>query len=206
MKPVAGSRPDGQEPRVDAGRKLTNFMEGFAAAVELKARAQQQGCFIESVCLSASIIDGLLRMGLILKHQLDTATDSLLDELLHQADDDAIVSEREMYRRSRDAGIVDRATFTELEAMYMERNRVVHRYVISRISTADVLDIAIRIDALEGRVSDQIGNLEEEQIRLGLGMTRLGKGAIERDVLDLAIRKHGNDELATAMRKNRESK
>jgi hypothetical protein len=181
-------------------------MEGFAAAVELKARAQEQGCFIESVCLSASIIDGLLRMGLILKHQLDTTSDDLLVELLHQADDDAIVSEREIYRRSRDAGIVDPVTFSDLDALYKDRNRVVHRYVISRISTADVLDIAVRIDALEGRVSDQIANLEKEQIRLGVGMTRLGKGGIERDVLDLALRKHGNDELATAIRKNREPK
>jgi len=181
-------------------------MEGFSAAVELKGRAQQQGSFIESVCLSASIIDGVLRMGLILKHQLDTASDALLEELLHQAEEDAIVSERDMYRRARDAGIVDSATYTELEALYRDRNRAGHRYIISRITTADVLDIAIRMEALEGRVSDQVANLEEEQIRLGVGMTRRGNGAVDRDsVLHLAKRKHGNDELAKALRRNRES-
>lgn len=185
---------------MDAGQKLRIFMEGFAAAVELEARAQRQGFFIECVCLSSSILDGLLRMGLILKHQLDTASDGLLEQLLHQADDDAVVSEREVYRRALEAGIVDRATFTELEALYKDRNRVVHRYVISEITTKDVLEIAIRMDVVAGRVSDQVAILENEQIRLGVGMTRLGKGAAKRDVLDFAIGKHGDDELARALR------
>jgi hypothetical protein len=57
---------------MDIEEKFENFMRGFSAAAELDARAARLGCFVECVCLTASVIDGLLRMGLILKHQLDT--------------------------------------------------------------------------------------------------------------------------------------
>ena len=185
---------------MDAGTKLREFMAGFAAASELLARAQREGFFIECVCLTASTIDGLLRMGLILKHQLDTSSTDLLDQLLHQADEDAVISEREVYRRSLQAGIVDQATFDELERLYKERNRVVHRYIISEITTQEVLDTAIRLDEIMRQVTDQVSILEEEQLRLGVGMTRSAKDAVSIVLSDLTIGKHGNDGLARALR------
>jgi hypothetical protein len=96
---------------------------------------------------------------------------------------------------------VDTAIFEELEALYRERNRVVHRYVISGITTKDVLDIAIRQDALKHRVSDAVAALEEEQIRLGIGMTgRATRTMGARDVLDQATGKHGDAGLTEALR------
>ena len=187
---------------MDKGEKFANFMVGFAAAVELDARAAKQGCFVECVCLTASIIDATLRMGLILRHQLDTGTSDLLEELLHQGEADAIVSEREIYRRALSKGIVDQAVFGELEALYQERNRVVHRYIISGIATKDVLEIAMRQDVLKHRVSDAVAVLEEEQIRLGTGITaRSERAATAQDVLDKATGKHGDAGLTKALRK-----
>lgn len=187
---------------MDKSEKLVNFMQGFAAAVELDARAAKQGCFVECVCLTASIIDATLRMGLILRHQLDTGTADLSEELLHQGEADAAISERSIYRRALAKGIVDQAVFEELEALYQERNRVVHRYVISGITTKDVLGIAMRQDVLKHRVSEAVAVLEEEQIRLGIGMTaRAEKLVAAEDVLDQATGKHGDAGLTEALRK-----
>jgi len=82
-------------------------MKGLAATAELHARANQLGCFVESVCLCASLIDGALRMGLILKHQLDTRSNALLPELLYQGEADSPISEREVYRRALKNNVVD---------------------------------------------------------------------------------------------------
>jgi len=189
---------------MDKGEKFKNFMVGFAAAVELDARAAKQGCFVECVCLTASVIDGTLRMGLILRNQLDTGTADLIEDLLHQGEADAIVSEREIYRRALSKGVVDQEVFDELEALFQERNRVVHRYIISGITTKEVLDIAMRQDALKHRVSDAVAVLEEEQIRLGVGMTgRSERSATAQDVLDQATGKHGDAGLAEALREGR---
>ncbi|MGA2514581.1 MAG: hypothetical protein ABSG37_13345 [Candidatus Limnocylindrales bacterium] len=186
---------------MNKGEKLVDFMQGFAAAVELDARAAKQGCFVECVCLTASIIDAMLRMGLILRHQLDTGTADLSEELLHQGEADAAISERSIYRRALASGIVDQAVFDELEALYQERNRVVHRYVISGISTRDVLEIALRQDVLKHRLSDAVAVLEEDQIRLGIGMTALAQKTVTaRDVLDQATGKHGDAGLTEALR------
>lgn len=185
--------------------KLNSFMSSFSAAVELKARADRLGCFVESVCLASSLIDGLLRMGLILKHQIETSSSALLIDLLEQPVDGPQFSEREIYRRARDAGVVNEVTFAQLDRQYGDRNRVVHRYIISRITTAGVLDVAIAIDALLRQVSDEVAILERQQIQLGVGMTRqAAPGSTEKGVLadlrNLATPKHGDEGLARALR------
>ena len=78
--------------------KLSNFMNGFTASVQLSQRAGEDGFFIEYTCLIASIIDGLLRIGLILNYQLENRTDDVLDSLLYQSDEDKIISERHIYK------------------------------------------------------------------------------------------------------------
>jgi uncharacterized protein YutE (UPF0331/DUF86 family) len=186
---------------MDSWEKLHNFMKSFAAAVELNSRAAKQGCFVECVVLSAAVIDATLRMGLILKHQLDTSSNSLLDYLLHQEEADKGISERHIYKESLSNQIIDQATFDKLNNLYNRRNRVIHRYCISLITTKDVLDIASEYDELKHEVSAFVEKLEKEQIRLGVEMTSEGgTGDIADQVRDLALGKHGDDGLANALR------
>lgn len=180
--------------------RLEDFMRGFAAAVELSVRAASLGCFVECVCLTASVIDAQLRVGLILKHQLDTRTDGLLDELLYQGDSDPILHERDIYRRALEAGVIDQALFDELESAYLDRNRVVHRYVVSGVTTRDILEIAMRQDALERRVTLAISALEQQQLDRGVGMVATGDDVGLREVLEFAASKHGDDKLARLLR------
>ena len=64
--------------------KLINFLNGLAAATELLNRAGKNGFFIEAVCLSANIIDAELRIGIILKHQIETRSREIPVEYLFQ--------------------------------------------------------------------------------------------------------------------------
>jgi len=152
-------------------QKFVAFMNGFAAAVELHGRAGQKGCFVESVCLAAAIIDGMLRIGLILQHQIHTRSNELLEGLLYQSDEDKIVSEKAIYQRALDAEVIDRETFDLLHRLYDKRNRVIHRYIISEITTREVLSIAIEFDSMGRRVSRAISKIEARQTELGVGMT-----------------------------------
>ena len=96
---------------------LHRFMQGMAAAAELHARAGNQGCFVESVCLCASVIDAALRMGIILKHQLNTRSSDLLPELLYQSKSDNPISERDIYKKALKDGVICQDVFDELNTL-----------------------------------------------------------------------------------------
>ena len=186
---------------MDVNEKFHSFMQSFCAAVELQSRAAKQGCFVECVVLTAAIIDATLRMGLILKHQIETSSNDLLEDILYQGEKDQAVPERKIYGNAFAKGLIDEPTFNELNDLYGERNKVVHRYIISSITTLDILEIAEKYDALKHKVSDLVAVLEEEQIRLGVGMTVNGVGEdLAKDISELATGKHGDDGLAHALR------
>jgi hypothetical protein len=180
---------------------LLEFIKGFSGAVELHRRANNKGSFIESVCLGASIIDGVLRIGIILKHQIDTKSNEQIRELLQQEKDDKIITERQVYKMALDSGIIDEIIFNNLEKLYKDRNRVVHRYIISEITTDEVLKIAIEYDNTIKVVNKKIEELEKKQIEMGVGMTVYNEDIdIQKWIEDLGKEKHGNDELAIKLR------
>jgi len=182
-------------------QKFIDFMNGFTAAVELHSRAGEKGCFVESVCLAAAMIDGMLRIGLILQHQIHTRSDELLEELLYQSDEDKIVSERAIYQRALDAEVIDQETFDLLQGLYNKRNRVVHRYIISEITTQEVLLTAIKFDSMVRRVSQAIGKIEARQIELDIGMTKQSETHTTFDnLMKMSERKHGGKDLAKKLR------
>ena len=179
-------------------------MKGFSGAVELHNRANSNGSFIESVCLGASIIDGVLRIGINLKHQIDTKSDEQLEELLQQEETDKIITERQVYKISLDKEVIDKDIFECLEKLYKDRNRVVHRYIISKITTEEVLNIAIEYDSTIRTVNTRIEELEKKQIEMGVGMTvnLENEDAVVKEWIEsMAKEKHGNDELSKKLRK-----
>lgn len=196
----------------DVPTRFESFMKGFATAVQLSKRTVESGSFIESVCLSASIIDALLRMGLILNYQLKNKTDKILEELLYQSNEKKIVTEREIYKRALNEKIITTNIYQKLNELYFERNKVVHQYIISDITTDKVLTIAIKYTDLVHIVNDSVRKLEDEQIRLGLGMTKSDDGQpgsfqnkLEEFLYSSAIDKHGNSNLAKNLKVNKKN-
>jgi hypothetical protein len=177
-------------------------MSGFAAATELLSRAFANGFLIEAVVLGAVVIDGCLRIGLILDHQIRTRSDQVLEDLLFQRDNDRIVTERQVYERALQASVISKDIFDELSTLYSERNRVVHRYVISDITTEQVFRIAHRYEQAIPRVNEAIWVLEDKQIRLGVGMVRREQGAGDpNEIRRMAEKKHAAEWLARAVAK-----
>lgn len=174
-------------------------MNGFAAATQLLNRAGQNGFLVEYVCLATSVIDAILRIGIILKYQLKNRTDDILDELLFMGEEDKIVSEREVYRKSLEQDILDEKLFDRLNHLYKERNRVIHRYVISNTTTRRVLDIAIQYEKIIPVVSKQIADLEEQQLELGVGMTIAGSKVTKSQLDKMAAEKHDDTNLSTKL-------
>ena len=189
-----------------------SFMKGFAAAVQLNQRAASNGSFIECVCLSASIIDALLRIGLILDYQLKTKTDQILNELLYQADEKKIVTERSIYKLALKEKIITNNIYQKLNDLYYERNKVVHQYIISDITTEMVLSIAEKYSDMVHIVKDSIRKLEDEQLRLGVGMTKSEVGVPAsvrkkvKEFMEITMNeKHGNPNLAKNLRSKKKN-
>jgi len=181
-------RPEPSSP----DEKFVHFLGGFAAAAQLAKRAEDRDHHIEYIILAASLIDGLLRMGLILHHQIETKSSVIPDELLYQATDDKIVSEREIYGRAHAAAIIDDALKNELDDLYSWRNRVVHRYIISDLTTADVKDVASDYRKAVSRASRAIYEVENRQLILKVGMTRPAGREPADDLRKWAKAKHGD--------------
>ena len=155
-------------------KTFTDFLAGFAAARELHARAGTAGCFVESVCLGASVVDALLRVGLVLQHQLDTRTREIPVSVIFQGPADPALSEREIYKRALKQLVIDQTLFDGLQRLYDDRNRVIHRYIISRITTSDVLGIAVRYEEMIQKLNERIYHIEERQIQEQVGISESG--------------------------------
>jgi len=171
-------------------------MTGFAAACQLRQRAAENGFFVECVCLSASIIDGMLRIGLILKHQLDIGSRDIPLELIIQREGERGLSERQIYLRAAEEGVIPQFLLERLQEAYDQRNRVIHQYIISRITTSELLDAGITYERLISDVSKYVEILESEQIRQGAGMTVTGPRPTIGYICEIARGKHGSEVLA----------
>jgi uncharacterized protein YutE (UPF0331/DUF86 family) len=178
-----------------SSEKLVHFLGGFAAAAQLAKRAEDRNHHIEYIILAASLVDGLLRMGLILHHQIETKSSDVPDELLYQAADHKIVTERQIYQRAHAAKIIDDALKNELDDLYLWRNRVVHRYIIGDLTTADVKDVASDYRKAVSRASHAVYEVENRQLVLKVGMTRLAGREPADDLQKWAKAKHGDASL-----------
>lgn len=151
--------------------KLRNFLYGIGASNELLHSAFEKKCFIEMICLAANQIDALLRIAIILERQLRNDCRDLIDELLYQGEGDKIVMEKKIYELSLKEGIICEELRDKLYSLYNDRNRVVHRYIISDITTADVEEIARNLVLVRDEIKEIVRNIEDKQIATGRGMT-----------------------------------
>ncbi len=102
-----------------------------------------------------------------------------------------VAAATELYNR---ALVIDESMFTQLQALYDERNRVIHRYIVSRITTSEVLDIAIRYEHMIEALTKRLNEIEERQIRENVGITvrgpALGGKEGRRFMEEFSDRKH----------------
>lgn len=149
------------------------FLQGVGATALILSKAIENKAFIEATCLLANQIDALLRIGIVLKNQITNSNSVIEVEWIYQGLTDKKKSEKDIYKKALDLGIIDQSTFDELYVLYDDRNRVIHRFIISEITLAEVEEIAYKYYQKQQSINKIIYDLESEQIKLNVGMTKV---------------------------------
>lgn len=147
------------------------FLQGVGATALILSKAVKNKAFIEATCILANQIDALLRIGIVLKSQLINGNSDIEIEWIYQGLTDKKKSEKDIYKKALDLGIIDQTVYDELFKLYDDRNRVIHRFIISEITLAEVEEIAYQYYKQQEAINKIIFDLEAEQITLGIGMT-----------------------------------
>jgi hypothetical protein len=150
--------------------RLNLFTEAMSAAALRLNHGYETCSALECIVLSAAIVDGLLRIGLIMKKQIDEHTSEVDVSLLHQKGDDQIRSERWVVNQAAVRGIIDASLQAELSGLYDCRNKCIHRYIISDINYDFATNLVFRYAQVLDRVNESVHALEEEQFKLGVGI------------------------------------
>ena len=146
-------------------------MQGFGASVYLLNAAIEKRAALECIVIQANIIDGSLRIGLVLKSQLKTRSLDIDERFIKQDDGDSMISEREIYKRALAEAVIDQALFDDLSAAYTQRNKAIHRYLLCSVTYDDAKQLVFTLADLLERVRERLFVIEQEQIRQGVGMT-----------------------------------
>ena len=155
---------------------ISNYFSGVGAAHNMLADAiEQKRSFIEQVCLSATLIDGLLRLSLVMKQQLDTNKAILDRSLLYQGKRKKAKSihERKVYERASTEKIITKAICKELNFLFDQRNIIAHRYLVSDIKTKDVIKVAKRYIKMYGIIMERHRVVHNKLVSKNIGMARL---------------------------------
>ncbi|NDV47888.1 hypothetical protein D0T49_12605 [Paludibacter sp. 221] len=151
------------------------FLQGVGATSLILSNAISNKAFIEATCILASQIDALLRIGIVLKNQINNNNKDIEIEWIYQGLTDKKKSEKDIYKKALEIGIIDQSISNELYVLYDDRNRVIHRFIISEITLAEVEGIAYKYYKKQQKINKIIYDLETEQIEKNVGMTIAGK-------------------------------
>ncbi len=173
-------------------RRFDLYMSAIATIIKLKAKAIEKESPIEFIVLTANHIDAWLRLAIILTSQLKNKNESIDLELLFQAKTDKPIMERTIYKRCLDLSIISKSTFDELELLYKERNKVIHRFIITDIKSEDVFKLAFEYEKLYDKIDNLITNLQKKQIEENVGVwgknPSYGLSDYQREILNYKIR------------------
>jgi len=164
---------DGKSIDVINSYRFDMFLQGVGTTALILSKAVENKAFIEATCLLANQIDALLRIGIVLKNQITNNNSEIEVEWIYQGLTDKKKSEKDIYKKALDLGIIDQSTFDELYVLYDDRNRVIHRFIISEITLAEVEEISFKYYQKQQAINKVIYDLESEQIKLNVGMTRV---------------------------------
>jgi hypothetical protein len=174
--------------------RFATFLQGIGASSYMLDKAVESKSFIEATCLLASQVDGLLRTGIVLKKQLDDKNSDIDLEWIYQGPDDRKKSEKDIYNKALELGVISKEIFNKLFELYEDRNRVIHRFIISEITIAEVEEIAYHYYLIQQKVNGVIFEIEKEQIEKGVGMTTLGETPAEDALIDTIKGKIGKQD------------
>jgi hypothetical protein len=126
----------------------------------------------------------LLKKGENLAKMRLNKNDDIDEQWVYQGPNDKKKSEKDIYQKAKSLGIIDEVIYNKLFTLYEDRNRVVHRFIISEITLAEVEDIAFRYYQIMNEINRIIYEIEQEQIKRGVGMTTVVKSGEINELLE----------------------
>ena len=159
----------------EAFDKFQNFIHAFGATRLLLQRAHEHGFLIEGMVLYASLVDGFCRICIVLKEQLDRKTDTIDEKYIYQSENNRYIQEKQIYKLIREKKIISKKLFDELNNLYNIRNKMIHRFFISKIEYSHLEIVCNRYEQVYKRIRNITNSLESEQVKKGVGMTKLDK-------------------------------
>jgi hypothetical protein len=183
--------------------EFKNFLYSFGAARNLLDRAFNVGSLIEGLVLYVSLVDGLLRIALILHIQIDTGGQDFDFSYIQQERGKRRYSERQIYEEAFQRDLINADLKNEIEELYETRNAFVHRFFLTSVRYVDLGSTLDRYESVYHRCYDLVNSLEEQQLQTGRGMTTTGPASDRRKIADEINSKLGfglakpRDELET---------
>ncbi|WP_114821090.1 hypothetical protein [Chryseobacterium sp. KLBC 52] len=150
--------------------RFNQFMTSYAASVDLLQRAYDNGSAIEITVLLSNQIDALLRLILILKIQLDNNSNTIDTTLIYQQEDDKPVMEKQVYKMALQNNIINKDLFDKLYTLYDQRNKVIHRYIITDLLTKSVFHTAHQYSLIEKEIGKIVKEYEQKQYKAKIGI------------------------------------
>ena len=180
----------------DLSHPFANFLYAFGAARKLLERAQERGSLIEGIVLYVSMIDGLLRISIVLDKQLGGDPIGDIDDYIQQVTGGPKFTEKMIYTEARTRNLIDDDLRDEIIALYDRRNVVIHRFFLEDMTYASLAPLLDRYEVAYHRCHDLVNALEERQLAEGKGMTTLRweeRSATKDDIQRLVKMKLGFD-------------
>ena len=162
--------------------KYDNFLGSLMASYDLRENAFNTNSYVELIIIVSNQIDAFLRLSIVLNEQLKSKSNEIDLKYLFQADDERGIIERKIYKKAFEENIIDSDLNDKLNVLYNDRNRVIHRYIISHIKTREIVKIAYEYMMICEDVRLVCKEYEEKQFGKGFGI--YGKGFSKEDEFD----------------------
>lgn len=167
---------------------FANFLYAFGAARKLLERAHGPGFLIEAIVLYVSLIDGLLRIALVLDKQLTGSPDGDIESYIQQVTEGPKFSEKMIYQEARRRNLIDDAMRDEIIELYDKRNAIIHRFFLNGMTYASLGPLLDRYELIYHACYTLVNALEERQLAEGKGMTKQGQRGNRQPVIEQMVK------------------
>ena len=175
----------------DVSHPFANFLYAFGAARKLLERAHEHGSFIEGIVLYVSMIDGCLRLAIVMDKQLAGDPIGDIGSYIQQVPGGPMFAEKKIYAEAHSRDLIDDDLRAEIIDLYNKRNAIIHRFFLNGVTYGSLGPLLDRYEVVYRRCSDLVIALEDRQLAQGKGMTHRGSVADRQKINDLVTRKLG---------------
>ena len=155
--------------------EFQQFFVNIATTRKLLEEANNKDALIEGTILYASIIDALLRQLILMERSIKAGGSvDVPAGFVWQHEGDKMYSERQIIKIANDESAIDRDIFNELNFLYDERNKIVHRYILSWYKYSDIVTILDRYEKVYRIIFTRIEKYEQPDLHKLLEPEKIG--------------------------------